>query len=327
MVEPAPEGFRPSARHVALVGPTASGKSAVALAAARHHDDVEIVSVDSMQVYRGMDVGTAKPSPAEQAAVPHHLIDLVDPDDDYTVARFKVDALAVLADLERRGRRGLLVGGTGLYLQVLTDDLQIPGRYPEARRQLEDDPDTAALHDRLAALDPVAAARIDPANRRRVVRALEVTVGSGRPFSSYGPGLVGYPPAPFPVLGLAVERPFLDARIARRYDDQVAAGFLDEVQALLDRPAGLSRTARQALGYAELLDHLERATPLDEALATAVVRTRRFARRQQRWFGRDPRIEWVAVDERGEGDRPVGGATVPESHRKAFGRLNAILGD
>jgi tRNA dimethylallyltransferase len=254
-----------------------------------------------MQVYRGMDVGTAKPNAAEQAEVPHHLLDLVDPDDDYTVARFQHDARAVLADIEARGRRALLVGGTGLYLQAVVDDLQIPGQYPEVRAELDDVDDSQALHARLEALDPVAAARIEPTNRRRLVRALEVTLGSGRPFSSFGPGLATYPPAPFPVVGLDLERPLLDARIARRYDEQVAAGFVDEVRRLLARPAGLSRTARQALGYAELLDHLERGTPLPEALDTAVTRTRRFARRQQRWFRRDPRIRWVDLPAAGEG--------------------------
>jgi tRNA dimethylallyltransferase len=293
VVELAPDGFRPSARHLALVGPTASGKSALALELARRHRDLEIVSVDSMQVYRGMDVGTAKPTLDERAEVRHHLIDVVDPDDDYTVARFQGDCLAVLADIEARGRRGLLVGGTGLYLRSIVDDLEIPGRYPDVRSDIETEPDTDVLFTRLHLLDPTAAARIEPTNRRRLVRALEVTLGSGRPFSSYGPGLEAYPPAPFPVLALRVPRPDLDERIARRYDQQMADGFLDEVRALLVRPAGVSRTARQALGYAELLDHLEHGTPLDETLATAVRRTRRFARRQERWFQRDPRVEWV----------------------------------
>ena len=291
-----PPGWRPSARHLALVGPTASGKSALALAVARRHAEVELVTVDSMQVYRGMDIGTAKPTPAEQAEVPHHLLDLVDPDDDYTVARFQRDCLTVLADLEAHGRRGLLVGGTGLYLQAVVDDLDIPGRFPEVREALDAEADTAALLARLQRLDPDAAARIEPGNRRRVVRALEVTLGSGRAFSSYGPGLEAHPPSPFPVVALDVERPTLDDRIERRYAAQLELGFVAEVEALLARPAGLSRTARQALGYAEILEHLERGTPLDEAMATAVRRTRRFARRQQRWFGRDPRIEWIAVD-------------------------------
>lgn len=288
--------FRPNGRHVALVGPTASGKSSLAMAMARRRDGIELITVDSMQVYRGMDIGTAKPTAAEQQEVVHHLLDVCDPDDDYTVARFQRDCLAALADIEGRGKRAILVGGTGLYLQAITDDLEIPARFPEVRAELETEPDTARLFARLEGLDPLAASRMEPTNRRRVVRALEVAIGSGRPFSSFGPGLEEYPASPFPIVGLAMERDVLDHRIAQRYELQMAEGFLAEVQALLDRPAGLGRTARQALGYAELLDHLENGTPIDEALETAVTRTRRFARRQQRWFGRDPRINWIATD-------------------------------
>lgn len=288
--------FRPSGRHLALVGPTASGKSSLAMALARSRSDLELVTVDSMQVYRGMDIGTAKPSAAEQSEIVHHLLDVCDPDDDYTVARFQRDCFAVLADIEERGKRAVLVGGTGLYLQAITDDLEIPARFPEVRAELELEPDTAVLFARLEGQDPLAASRMEPTNRRRVVRALEVTIGSGRPFSSFGPGLEEYPPAPFPVVGLAMERVVLDQRIAQRYEQQMADGFLAEVQTLVDRPAGLGRTARQALGYAELLDHIENGMPLDDALETAVTRTRRFARRQQRWFGRDPRINWIKTD-------------------------------
>ena len=249
-----------------------------------------------MQVYRGMDIGTAKPTLAEQTEVVHHLIDRCDPDEDYTVARFQRDCLAVLADIEKRGRRAVLVGGTGLYLQSITDDLEIPGRFPEVRAELEAEPDTAKLFERLERLDGLAAARMEPSNRRRILRALEVSIGSGRPFSSFGPGLEDYPVAPFPILGLGIGRDLLDERIALRYRQQMVDGFLAEVESLLARPAGLSRTARQALGYAELLSHLEGDVPLDVAVETAVMRTKRFARRQQRWFGRDPRIRWIATD-------------------------------
>jgi tRNA dimethylallyltransferase len=266
------------------------------MALARSSSDIELVTVDSMQVYRGMDIGTAKPSVAEQSEIAHHLLDVCDPDDDYTVARFQRDCLTVLADIEERGKRAVLVGGTGLYLQAITDDLEIPARFPDVRIELEAEPDTAVLFARLEGLDPRAASRMEPTNRRRVVRALEVTLGSGRPFSSFGPGLEEYPSAPFPVMGLAMEREVLDQRIAQRYEQQMADGFLVEVQTLVDRPAGLGRTARQALGYAELLDHIENGTPLGDALETAVTRTRRFARRQQRWFGRDPRIHWIPTD-------------------------------
>ncbi|MEI7623679.1 MAG: tRNA (adenosine(37)-N6)-dimethylallyltransferase MiaA [Actinomycetes bacterium] len=288
--------FRPGGRHLALVGPTASGKSSLAMALARRSGDFEIVTVDSMQVYRGMDIGTAKPSLVEQSEVVHHLIDVCDPDEDYTVARFQRDCLAVLADIEDRGRRALVVGGTGLYLQSITDDLELPGRFPDVRVELEAEPDTATLFARLETLDPIAAARMEPTNRRRVLRALEVSIGSGRTFSSFGPGLEDYPEAPFPIVGIEISRDLLDQRIAQRYRQQMADGFLAEVQSLLVRPGGLSRTARQALGYAELLSHVEDGIDLDLALDTAVMRTKRFARRQQRWFGRDPRIRWIASD-------------------------------
>jgi tRNA dimethylallyltransferase len=283
----------PDRSPVALVGTTASGKSALALALARRDPAIELVSVDSMQVYRGMDVGTAKPSPAEQAEVPHHLIDVADPWDDYTVARFAAAARTAIAGIEARGHRPLLVGGTGLYLRAIVDELAVPGRFPEVRAELEDDPDTGALHRRLADLDPVAAGRMEPTNRRRVVRALEVTVGSGRPFSSFGPGLDAYPPTRFRIVGVDLPHEVVARRIEDRYQAQMAAGFLDETRRLVGDPRGLSRTARQALGYAELIDHLGGGLPLDEAVELAVRRTRRFARRQASWFRRDPRIRWL----------------------------------
>ena len=284
-------------RPVALVGTTASGKSALALALGRRDASIEIVSADSMQVYRGMDIGTAKPTPAERADVPHHLVDVADPWDDYTVARFAADARTAVAGVTARGHRALLVGGTGLYLQSVVDDLQVPGRFPDVRAALEADPDTLGLHRRLAAVDPVAAGRMEPTNRRRVVRALEVTIGSGRPFSSFGPGLDAYPPSPFLLVGVRLPHDVVAARIAARYRQQMHDGFLDEVRRLLADPRGLSRTARQALGYRELAAHVEDGVPLDEALDLAVRRTRRFARRQASWFRRDPRIRWLDGDD------------------------------
>jgi len=282
-----------SALALTIVGPTASGKSALAMDLARRHPDIELVSVDSMQVYRGMDIGTAKPSRADQAEVRHHLIDIVEPDDDYTASRFQVDVAAALVDIGSRGHRAVLVGGTGLYLRAAVDELEIPGRYPEVRVGLEAEPDMATLYRRLIELDPTAADRMEPENRRRVVRALEVTIGSGRPFSSFGPGLETYPSLSFPIVGLRLDRAELDRRIAGRYAAQLEAGFVDEVRTLAARPGGLSRTALQALGYRELLDHLAGETSLADAIERAETRTRRFARRQERWFRRDPRIEWV----------------------------------
>ena len=274
-----------------IVGPTASGKSEVAMGVARLIGGAEIVTLDSMQVYRGMDIGTATPSAAEQAEVPHHLIDLVDPCEEFAVAQLQDRAHAVIDEIRDRGAVPVLVGGTGLYVRAVIDDLRIPGRYPEVRAELETGPDTAALHRRLVDLDPVAAGRMEPTNRRRIVRALEVTIGSGEPFSSYGPGLGHYPVTPFVQVGLCWDRGQLDERIAARYERQLADGFLDEVRSLAERP--ISRTASQALGYKELLRHVQGEMTLDEALDLAVVRTRRFARRQERWFRRDPRVHWL----------------------------------
>jgi len=282
-----------TARHLALVGPTASGKSALAMELARRLGDLELVAVDAMQVYRGMDIGTAKPTPADQAEIPHHLLDLAEPDEDFSVARFQAACRQAIAGIESRGRRALLVGGTGLYLRAVVDDLTVHGVYPKVRAELEAESDTVVLHRRLAVLDPRAAARIEPSNRRRLVRALEVTVGSGRPFSSFGPGLETYPRSDVRLAGVWLPRATVAARIEARYRDQLGAGFLEEVRALGARPGGLSRTARQALGYRELLAHVEGRVALEEAVGEAVRRTREFARRQRVWFRRDPRITWV----------------------------------
>ena len=274
-----------------LVGPTASGKSAVALAIARRRaPDVELVSVDSMQVYRGMDIGTAKPSADERAEVRHHVLDLVDPTEDFSVAEHQRAVTRALEDIAQRSRRAVLVGGTGLYVRAIVDRLTIPGQWPDVRAELEAEPDTDALHRRLGDLDPTAAARMEPGNRRRIVRALEVTIGSGAPFSSFGPGLDRYPEdVPFHLAGLTLDREVLRRRIEERFTRMLANGLLDEVRRL---PAPLSRTAGQALGYRELLRHVHDGAPLDECVDEAVRRTRQFARRQEAWFRRDPRIGW-----------------------------------
>jgi len=281
--------------HLVIVGATASGKSVLAMELARRRPGVELVSMDSMALYRGMDVGTTAPTAAERAEVPHHLVDLVNPTEDFTVSEFQVAARRALDDMEGRGARAVLVGGTGLHVRAVVDDLEIPGRYDEVREVLDADDDTSGLYTRLAGLDPVAAGRMEPTNRRRVVRALEVTLGSGRPFSSFGPGLEAYPATPFTQVGLRVDREVLDRRIADRYQHQLADGFLDEVRWLAALDGGPSRSAAQALGYSELLAHLRGECTLADAIADAVAATRRFARRQERWFRRDPRIEWFDV--------------------------------
>ena len=281
--------------HLAIIGATASGKSALAMEVARRRPGTELVSMDSMALYRGMDIGTAAPTAAERAEVPTHLLDLVDPDEDYSVSMFQEAARSALGDVIDRGCRAVLVGGTGLHVRAVVDDLEIPGQWADVRADLDDEPDTTALHARLVELDPLAAGRMEPTNRRRVVRALEVSIGSGRPFSSFGPGLEAYPPSPFTQVGLRVDRDVLDRRIAERYRRQLDEGFLEEVRWLADLPGGPSRSAAQALGYRELLAHLRGECTLDEAVEDAVGATRQFARRQERWFRRDPRIEWFDV--------------------------------
>ncbi len=304
---------------VALVGPTASGKSALALEVARAGrpdgraqgpGPIELVSVDSMAVYRGMDLGTDKPTAAIRAEVPYHLLDLVDPSEEFTVHDFQAAARRALADVAGRGGQALLVGGTGLYLRSVIDDLSLPGRFPGTAAELAAALDAAGpagsaerlaacrvLHERLAGLDSRAAARIEPANERRIVRALEVTLGSGRAFSSFGPGLGRYPPSTVAQIGIRRRLDEVDRRIAERFVGLMDAGLLDEVRALCARPGGLSRSARQALGYRELLAHLEDGVPLDEAVDEAIRRTRALARRQWAWFRRDPRIVWVDPDD------------------------------
>lgn len=293
--------------HLALVGPTASGKSALALHVARTLGGIEIVSVDSMQVYRGLDIGTAKPTRADRAAVPHHLVDAAEPDEAWSVARFQTEARAAVADIEARGKRALLVGGTGLYVQAVVDDLRIPGEDLDLRRELEawtaDPGGVAAAYAELESSDPIAAARIDPHNARRIVRALEVIRLTGEPFSSFGPGVAVFGPTTFPLrmAGIWLPRDALARRIEARVDEMRSRGLLDEVEGLQGR---LSRTARQAIGYKELLEAMDGTTSVDEAFAMTTRRTRSFARRQRMWFRRDPRITWL-----GTADNPCSLAT------------------
>jgi len=277
---------------------------ALALAAAR--PDVEIVSLDSMQVYRGMDVCTAKATPAERAAVRHHLIDVARPSETWSVARAQRAARAAVADIEARGKCAVLVGGTGLYVRAVVDGLAIPGEDGAVRAELETAVATAgggvAAHAELTRRDPAAAARIDPRNVRRVVRALEVVRATGKPFSSSGPGIgtFGRPGLDVLMVGVWLPRPVVDRRIHDRLEAMRHAGIVDEVAALAARIPAPSRTARQAIGYREIVEHLSGtgARPsLDDALAAAARRTRAFARRQRMWFRRDPRIRWLGTSD------------------------------
>ncbi|MEO5679095.1 MAG: tRNA (adenosine(37)-N6)-dimethylallyltransferase MiaA [Acidimicrobiales bacterium] len=284
--------------HLVVVGPTAAGKTALSIQLAVEAG-AEVVSADALMVYRGADVGTAKPTAEERRGVPHHAIDLAEPSEEADLAAWLAAARAAVASCEFRGVPAVVVGGTGLYVHALVDDFELPGTYPEVRAELEASADPApVLHTRLAALDPVAAGRMEPGNRRRVVRALEVCLGSGRPFSSFGPGVGAFPATDrFRLVGLAPDPVRLGARIERRVAEQVAAGLVEETARLLAIPGGLSRTCRQGLGYKEVLLHLEQGLPLQEALALDVANTRRFARRQRSWFRRDPRIRWLDVGE------------------------------
>jgi tRNA dimethylallyltransferase len=280
---------------VALVGPTASGKSALAHQLARDSDgDIEILAVDAMTVYRGMDLATAKATRAQQDEVHYRLLDLVDASDEFTVAAFQQAARHEADDVWQCGASVLYVGGTGLYGRAVLDNFEIPSQYPELRAQLEvrASEELPALFEQLRDLDPLAASRMEATNARRIVRALEVTLGSGRPFSTYGQGLRTYGPVRVVQVGLRCDFEELDERITVRFQHWLEEGLLDEVQNLANAPGGMSRTARQAVGYRELLRHVEEGVALEECVREAITQSRRLARRQRSWFQRDPRIEW-----------------------------------
>lgn len=279
-----------------VVGPTASGKTGLSIELAVE-TGAEVVSADALMVYRGADIGTAKPTAEERRGVVHHALDLIEPSEEADLAGWLRAARAALSSCRDRGVPALVVGGTGLYVHALVDHFELPGSFPDARAELEaSEEPTPVLHSRLAGIDPVAAARMEPGNRRRVVRALEVCLGSGRAFSSFGPGVAAFPPtSEFRLVGLAVDPDRLVGRIERRVAAQAAAGLVEETARLLATQGGLSRTCRQGLGYKEVLLHLEHGLPLEEALALDVANTRRFARRQRSWFRRDPRIRWLDV--------------------------------
>jgi tRNA dimethylallyltransferase len=283
-------------RIVCLVGPTASGKSALALALAERLGG-EIVSADSRQVYRRLDVGTAKPTAAERARVPHHCLDLVEPEELFDVARFRAAAAAAVDAVRRRGRTALVVGGTGLWVRVLLHGLcPAPPRVPALRRVLgrmvaaEGAP---ALHRWLAALDPAAAARIHPRDAVRAVRGVEVALATGVPLSRWQ-AEHRFAEIPYDALtiGLARPTPELDARIAARAAAMLAAGFLDEVRALRDAGVAPEAPGLAAVGYREMLACADGRTSVEEALAATVLATRRFAKRQRTWFRREPDVHW-----------------------------------
>jgi tRNA dimethylallyltransferase len=280
---------------IVILGPTASGKSDAAMAAAQANGNTHIVVCDAMQVYKRMDIGTAKPTTEDQQLVQHHCIDLVAPSARFTVSDYQKDARAAVAKVHEMGANALVVAGTGLYLTSLIDELSFPGEWPAVRAELQREPDVAALYRHLKALDPVAAKNIERSNRRRIERALEVCIGSGKPFSDNAPGTGAYPDNGVVQIGLLWPRDVLVKRVESRVKTMLQRGFLEEV-AQLRKDGAMSQTARQALGYAELNRHLDGKCTLDQAVGDIVTHTRQFAVRQERWFRRDPRIRWVHIE-------------------------------
>src|SRR5258706_563204 len=287
-------------RIVCLVGPTASGKTPLALELAPRLD-AEIVSADSRQVYRGLDIGTAKPSPAERAVVPHHGLDLVEPDDAFDVGRYRAAALAAIADVHARGKGVLLVGGTGLYVRaVLAGLCPAPPRAPRLRAVLRAwaaREGVPALHRRLGHVDPAAAARIHPNDEVRIVRALEVATVTGHRLSAWQQGhRFGEAAFDALVVGLAVAPAVLAARIAARVDAMLAAGWLDEVRALGARGYADDAPVWRTLGYDAMRAVVDARRPLAEARAATVLATRRYAKRQRTWFRHQAAVEWRDPD-------------------------------
>jgi tRNA dimethylallyltransferase len=286
---------------LALVGPTASGKTEAAVRVAEALG-AEILSIDSMQVYRGMDVGTAKPTDEQRGRVPHHLLDLVEPSEAFSVAAFQAAAGEAADDVRRRGRRPLLVGGSGLYLRAVVDRLKFPGTESDVRGDLEEEAAAVGaerMHGRLAEMDPVAASKIEPANVRRTVRALEVAAITGRPFSSYAAAWDSYPPDRVRAAGVRLTPEQLSTRAEQRVQEMLAAGWIEEVERLVAAGFGGWLTSTQAIGYAELARHLAGELRLEDAVRQTVTRTRHLARRQMAWFRRDPRIRWFDAGDDG----------------------------
>ena len=279
-----------------IIGPTASGKSALAMELARRWN-AEILSVDSMQVYRGMDIGTAKPSAAEQAEVRHHLIDLVEPVEVFTVARFVEQADAVIADAKRRGVRLIATGGTPLYYKALFEGLfEGPPADEKVRERLSGE-SGEALHRRLSEVDPEAARRIHANDIRRLIRALEVYEITGRPISSFQTDWAGLRQRhEAKWIGLSWEKEAINRRINARVRQMMGAGWVEETRELLRKFETLSKTAAEATGYAEVIAHLEGKLTLEEAVEQIKIGTRQLARKQMKWFRRWGWVKWVGGD-------------------------------
>ena len=283
---------------IAVVGATASGKTSLSLDLAERLGG-EIVNTDAMQVYRGMDVGTAKLPEAERRGITHHLLDTLTVRDPATVAEFQGWARAVIAQLRAAGRAPVLVGGSALYTRAILDRFDFPGTDDAVRRRLEaelEEVGPAVLHERLRAVDPEAADRILVENGRRIVRALEVVEITGRPFTASLPTLEYADPHSVQI-GVDIDRPTLDARIEERVDLMFAQGLVAEVERLLAEGLAEGRTASTAIGYREVAAYLRGELSLDQARERTVIATRRFARRQDSWFRKDPRVVWIRYDD------------------------------
>jgi tRNA dimethylallyltransferase len=290
---------------VAVVGPTAAGKSDLSLALAKALGG-EVVNADSMQLYRGMDIGTAKLTARERAGVPHHLLDIWPVTRAASVSEYQLLARAAIADIQDRGRTPILVGGSGLYVRAALDNLQFPGTDPDLRARLEGElaeVGPAELHARLTAVDPAAAAAILPSNGRRIVRALEVVQLTSRPFTATLPQYQ-YAVAAIQV-GIELSRPDLDRRVTERVNRMWQLGLVEEVRRLLAVGLRDGKTASRALGYSQVLRFLDREWTEAQAAAQTIQATRRFVRRQESWFRRDPRITWLRGDDPHLADRAL----------------------
>jgi tRNA dimethylallyltransferase len=281
-------------RPIAIVGPTAAGKSALAVALAEELGG-EVINADAMQLYRGMDIGTAKVTVDERRGVPHHLLDVLDVTETASVAAYQRDARATVERLLDSGHVPILVGGSGLYVRAVLDELDFPGTDPDIRAGLERElaeSSAERLHDRLTTLDPTAAEAILPSNGRRIVRALEVIELTGRPFSATmpRPGPARYDTVQ---IGLDLATEELDRRVDLRVERMFADGLVDEVRRLEKEGLRIGRTASRALGYQQVLDQLDADEDMAVAAAATAQATRRFVRRQRSWFRRDQRIQWV----------------------------------
>ena len=277
---------------ITVVGATATGKSDLALDLADRLGG-EIINTDSMQFYRGMDIGTAKLPVDERRGIPHHLIDILDVTEEANVQDFQARARAAIADIRERGLRPILVGGSGLYVRAAVDHMEFPGTDPQVRARLEAEvaTDRWALHQKLRELDPTAAEKITVNDQRRIARALEVIELTGRPFSAQLPDYQEIEPTIH--LGLSMDRAILHERIATRVELMWDHGWVDEVTRLLDVGLAEGKTASRAIGYAQIQRHLAGELTAAEAKEETTIRTRQFARRQDTWFRRDPRIHWI----------------------------------